>query len=394
MVLNQYATTARRKLLFTALEPNIQGAKAKWDNATWHVWAIYEKGWIPCDFSTPPSSKVSCATTIGVGTHSTTRFHHANTRLLSLWTLRRMHKFCVLWSHGLAIKSDERTFVSSLATVGRFGAEKTVISVPLCSTLKPSSLNSWLRITIFKPFTFKKCSVTSGPKATPTLLLIGRSPAWIRLRIIPKHFGHETFAILVAHNLGSPFGCHPTWRCHGRIGPHAPRRPAGWWRGKEATNRRLHKRGRTWLHHSCWWPPVWSRSVRSCSLFHDCRAPGACGLETLVSMQKVSRSLPRKTILGQQSLHWTGRGSPARALHSGRKCWANHRMSVDVSADSDFTLLGNVNVYQGTRLFQHLGHVQHNLVGKLFINSRFLWCSMSCWQQSFVHLPEGYTGPL
>ena len=48
-------------------------------------------GWIPCDFSTPPSSQVSYASTAEVGTDSTTRFQGCSaTRKLELTALRSL----------------------------------------------------------------------------------------------------------------------------------------------------------------------------------------------------------------------------------------------------------------------------------------------------------------
>ena len=68
MVQNQCATTARRKLIFTALEPNYKVRKQN-ETMQHDTYELYmRRGWIPCDFSTPPSSEVSYASIAEVGT--------------------------------------------------------------------------------------------------------------------------------------------------------------------------------------------------------------------------------------------------------------------------------------------------------------------------------------
>ena len=52
MVQNQCATTARRKLIFTALEPNYKVRKQN-ETMQHDTYELYmRRGWIPCDFST------------------------------------------------------------------------------------------------------------------------------------------------------------------------------------------------------------------------------------------------------------------------------------------------------------------------------------------------------
>ena len=53
-------------------------------------------------------------------------------------------------------------------------------------------------MTIFRPFTFRKFSVTSGPKATPMLLLEGARPAavWGSLHSVHVPDGLQCDAIL------------------------------------------------------------------------------------------------------------------------------------------------------------------------------------------------------